>query len=192
MVFLVGMEGWFMVCQILHCHVFHCYTRAGNKAWNKTFSFCGAGRMEVCSLLYSFTFCFALWLVRPNIKMRCNKWWKGQVRTLRFVCKPSTSKGSKGWDFLPLLHLLLSPPSHLLSYKMLQCFTIIMTKTSTWKPLQSLCSSLCRAGFIEGCSLARSIWIHEHHFAMRKWSLLVFAHFKVESFPINTLHIIRI
>lgn len=196
MVFLVGMEGWFMVCQILHCHVLHCYTRRGNEEWNKTFSlWCWKDRPLFYPWhFYSLTFCFALWLIRPHIKMRCNKWWKGKVswRSLRFVCKPSAWKGSKGWGFPSPFSPLSLPSLPFAQLQNMQYFTIIMTRIGIWESLQSFYSSLCRPGFFGGCSLARSIWTHEPHFAMRKESLLVFAHFKVESRPINTLHIMRI
>lgn len=43
-------------------------------------------------------------------------------------------------------------PPNLLSYKMLQYLTVITTKIGAWKSLQSLCSSLCRAGLLKAAA----------------------------------------
>lgn len=154
MVFPVGMEGWFMLCQILHCRLLHCYTRTGNKARNKTFSFCGTARMGVCSVLgISIHSLFAL---PRGCKCLTLKWdvtnagkatWAGEPSGL--CANPQPEKGQRVGVFLLLLHLF---PSHLLSYKMLQYLTVITTKIGAWKSLQSLCSSLCRAGLLKAAA----------------------------------------
>lgn len=109
---------------------------------------CIAGSMGICSTLsitvsiQSHVICFPLCLIRgsrPNIKMRCNKWKSesevedgsvlmGFPGLSSLYANPETERGGRAGFFFPLLHLLLSPPSHLLNCKMLQCFTIALTK----------------------------------------------------------------
>lgn len=118
----------------------------------------------ILSLISLFTFCFALlkWDVTNGAKAK----WAGEASGL--CANPRPEKGQRVGGFLPLFHLLLSCPSPLLSYKMLQYFTIIMIKIGNFV---CLCSSQCRPGFIGGWAW----WgASEHRSPTLPWARRVF------------------
>ena len=167
---------------------------------------CIAGGMGICSALstsiHLHVICFPLWLIRglgPNIKMRCKKWWKSNLEDerdflgLSSLCANPETEGVEGLGFSFSFFTSFCPLPPICSTT--KCCNV---SQSLWQKLVHgniwivFVHSYAKHDLLKVVAWRGSIWIYEHHFSTRKEDLLVFTHFKVESFPINTLNIMRI